>query len=338
MKRLSSSPPVKQSFLEKIRPTNLEQEKQKFLFDPNYNPQFEYAERIDAQKLLRHGDVSEEYITAAVRILDTVLAQYGGESNYLTSEKGEKLNREQSVAVIQDFLRQNRLEDMIHLSFSRHYSARTSLKRIGTNFVLQLRTPVEYREKSLQGMLHHEIGTHFFRWMNEMEQPWFQYRSDFGLHRDYLVTEEGLAVLNNKLAQDRPYLWSQALNYFLVYEGARSSFAELNRKLKKYVDDPQRRWAYCFKVKRGVEDTATDLVFSKSQIYFQGAILVLRWLVKNDYEVDQLYLGKVSLSDLPTAQKKATHSPVLPAFLHSRQFFVEKINEIIDINKLGDIV
>ena len=338
MKVTAKKPALKLSFLEKIHPLNLDTEKQKFLFDPGYNPKFEYHEHIPPEELLRHGAVSNKYLEAAVAILDAVIEEYGTESKYLREEQGAELDREHSVEIIEEFLKQNRLENIVTLSFSSHFSARTALKRVGSNFVLQIRTPVQYREKSLRGMLNHEIGTHLFRWLNEMEQPWFQNRKEFGLHQDYLVAEEGLASINNRLIQDKPYLWSQALNYYLVYEGAQSSFAELNQKLKKYVDDPERRWRYCLKVKRGVEDTSMPLVFTKSQIYFLGSLQVLAWFLQHDYLVDQLYLGKISLRDLPIAKQKSTHPPVLPAFLHARQSFIDKIDEMITLNKLRRVL
>jgi hypothetical protein len=324
----------KASLLQQIQPLNLESERLKFMFDANYNPQFEYAEEIPTEKLLRHGQVHEEYLPLATKILDNIIELYGKESNFLDTAKGDQLNRDESTIIIQEFLERNHLTNLVKLSFSSAYTARTALKRSSGTFTLQIRTPVVYRSNSLSGMLNHEIGTHLFRWLNEMEQDWYERRDEFDLHNDYLLTEEGLATVNSLIAQPQPLLWSPALNYWLVVEGSRSSFSELNHKLKKYVDLPERRWRYCLKVKRGVEDTSSSLVFTKNQIYLRGAMLVLRWLYNNDYNPIPLYLGKISLADLPQAQKKSTHYPILPDFLQSPGAYESKLKEIILLNEL----
>lgn len=338
MKIINKKPPILLSFLEKIQPLNLEEEKQKFFFDPSYNPQFEYPEKIPAESLLRHGEIDNQYFKQAVKILDTVVKDYGSELEFQEKENGPLLTAEDSLTIIEDFLKHNRLENLVRLTFSSQFSARTSLKVTSAGFDLQIRTPIKYRKNSLQGMLYHEIGTHLFRWINEMEQPWHQNHNKFGLKHKYLITEEGLAAINNLVSREKPFLWSQALNYFLVYEGSQSTFAELNKKLKKYVENPDRRWNYCLKVKRGVEDTSTKLVFSKNQIYFIGVVQVLRWLVQNDYKVNELYLGKLALKDLSAASKIATKTPVLPDFLHDREKYIQHINKIIEINKLAELV
>ncbi len=327
----------KASFLQQIQPLNVEDEKRKFLFDALYNPQFEYDEPVPAEKLLRHGQIHEDYLPLATKILDTVIAKYGKESNYLEEAKGRLLNRDESVTVIQKFLDHNNLSPLVKMSFSSQFAARTALKRSGTNFSLQIRTPLHYRENSLQGMLNHEIGTHLFRWINEMDQAWHEHRSEYGLHNDYLLTEEGLATLSGLIAHPEPYMWSPALNYWLVAEGSRSSFSQLNQKLKKYVDSPERRWRYCLKVKRGVEDTSLPLVFTKSQIYLRGALLVLRWLHTNNYNVLPLYLGKVSLADLPQAEKKSTHQAILPDFYQNTGEYIPKLQKVTEINGLESL-
>jgi len=332
---LFSPPKIKKaSFLKQIQPLNTEEERLKFLFDASYNPQFEYADEIPAEKLLRHGEVHEEYLPLATKILDNIIELYGQESNFLEDAKGDQLNRDESMVLIQEFLDRNHLTNLVKLSFSSQYAARTALKRTTGTFTLQIRTPVLYRTNSLLGMLNHEIGTHLFRWLNEMEQDWYERRDEFDLHNDYLLTEEGLATVNSLLAQPQPLLWSPALNYWLVVEGSRSSFAQLNQKLKKYVDSPERRWRYCLKVKRGVDDTSSSLVFTKNQIYLRGALQVLRWLYHNDYNPIPLYLGKISLADLPQAQSKSTHHPILPDFLQSPGMYVPKLKEIILLNEL----
>ena len=56
--------------------------------------------------------------------------------------------------------------------------------------------PIKYREETIEGVLNHEIGTHFIRKFNEKNQKWFKDRKKFGIVSPYLKTEEGLASLN----------------------------------------------------------------------------------------------------------------------------------------------
>lgn len=317
----------------RFSPLNLEEEKKKFFFDQEYNPQFEYRETIQEVDLLRYGDPSDALLGPAKKILDSVLQTFGTEAAFYEKTKGEPLDLTTTTTIIREYLKLNNIEEMVKLVFSDQFVARTSLKRNGHQFTLNIRTPLTYRSKSLTSVLHHEIGTHLFRWLNEMRQPWFENRSQSGFH-DYLVTEEGLATLHSLINQEHPYLWSAALNYFCVVEGSRSSFAELYKKLQRYVDDSERRWQFCLKVKRGVEDTSTPGVYTKNQMYFSGVVQVLRWLTQNAFAVEKLYYGKIALEDIDMAVTQATTPPVLPVFLSDRQDYQKRLLRVLEINKL----
>lgn len=58
--------------------------------------------------------------------------------------------------------------------------------------------PVRYRVTTIEGVMNHEIGTHFIRKHNDRTQKWFKDRKKFALE-PYLQTEEGLAALNQIL-------------------------------------------------------------------------------------------------------------------------------------------
>ena len=106
--------------------------------------------------------------------------------------------------------------------------------------------PIAYREHRIQGVLNHEIGTHFLRKFNDRNQPWFKCRKKFEL-KPYIITEEGLAALNQMLdaANDmrlKPYLFNAALHYYSAYVSSILSFEELFQVLEKYIKDPYRRY------------------------------------------------------------------------------------------------
>jgi hypothetical protein len=58
--------------------------------------------------------------------------------------------------------------------------------------------PIRYTKYTIEGVLNHEIGTHFLRKFNDRSQKWFKERKKYNLGQ-YLETEEGLAALNQMI-------------------------------------------------------------------------------------------------------------------------------------------
>lgn len=313
---------------------NLNSEKRKFLFDPFYNPQFIYDEDIDPARLVKHGEVSGEYLALATKILDTVIKKFGSEESFITESEGPVISREQTEKSIQAYLQMSGIDKRVKLSFSNQYIARTSIQHEAGQFHIRARLPIDYREKNLLPILHHEVGTHIFRWLNEENQPWHESRASFHW-TDYTETEEGLAVLHTMLAHPEPYLWIQSLYYFAAYHAQSMSFAELGQKLKPYVSSLERRWKMCLRVKRGFTDTSVPGAYTKDKVYLVGAIKVARWLIKNDFEVEKLYVGKIAVEDLEKAWSYSqTYEPILPQFVTSKKAYQATLEQVFKQNHL----
>ena len=60
---------------------------------------------------------------------------------------------------------------------------------------INIRIPCKYKEFRIQGVLDHEIGTHFLRKHNEKGQKWYKKKKEFNMNSS-METEEGLAVVN----------------------------------------------------------------------------------------------------------------------------------------------
>lgn len=317
-----------------INPINKEQEKAKFLFDPLYNPQFLYDQHLTQKDLEKFGVVSNTYIKQATQILKTVMTTYGSESVFLETVEGLVLSREQIAEATQKYLELNAIDQSVRVRFSAQAISQASMK----GNVLTFRMPAAQREKRIQGTLNHEIGTHYFRTVNNEHQPWNGHMHEYGFHPHH-ETEEGLAVLHSHLELKHPYLWFAALYYVLVYEASRLSFSELNQFLKTYVDDKERRWNMCVRVKRGIHDTSVPGAFSKDQVYLRGVMHVLKWLEQHEYDPRQLYIGKIATEDLEKAQAQAntTWKIQLPAFLQTPEqlhMYKEEIKRIRKENGL----
>jgi len=89
------------------------------------------------------------------------------------------------------------LQKLINLNFTKNIVAATSIvhdtKKKKTR--MNIRLPVEYRADRMILVLHHEIGTHFIRRINDKKQKWYGKKDKYDI-RGCIQTEEGLAVIN----------------------------------------------------------------------------------------------------------------------------------------------
>lgn len=112
-------------------------------------------------------------------------------------------------------------------------------------------------------------GTHYFRGFNNNSQPWCNRngRRKHGL-KPINPTEEGLASIHSVLFRKDPFLWRAALLYYTVYQASQMSFSQLFQDVGKFVKDPNTRWDYCVRAKRGWTDTSQPGGFPVSCLDF----------------------------------------------------------------------
>ncbi|XP_037063566.1 uncharacterized protein KIAA0895 homolog isoform X3 [Peromyscus leucopus] len=193
------------------------------------------------------------------------------------------------------------------------------------------------REHWLEGMLRHEIGTHYFRGINNLQQPWNNW---IGRKKHELKpnnpTEEGLASIHSVLFRKDPFLWRAALLYYTVYQASRMSFCELFKDIGKFVKDPNTRWDYCVRAKRGWTDTSQPGCFSKDQVYLDGILQILRFRESIDFHL-LTALGKVSYEDVDRLKGLAvTENMRVPHFMHDHSRYMEHLEKIMEVNELTD--
>lgn len=320
------------SFLDRLMPVNLEEERDKFFFDPKYNPQFEYDDDFDPKELRRFGKASTEFLPVAQNVLKKVSQEFGDNETYSQKTQGRLLSQHEVELAVRAYLKENHLEQELSVRYSPHFHARTSIYKS----TLRIRLPHNYRENGLLGTLHHEIGTHFFRRKNDLSQPWRLHHEKYHLH-PYLETEEGMAVLHSQIPALDRHLWFPSLMYFAVCRADELSWSDLNAELKQYVSDRDRRFKICLKVKRGQRDTSQPGSFPKEQLYLRGSIVAARWLIEHNFAANRLYLGKIACEDVEAAEKLSALVPeniVLPQFLADREAYKEAVKEIISVNRL----
>lgn len=316
-----------------VRPLNLDEEKKKFYFDVKYNPQFRYAGEVTRQDLEKFGRISDKYLPQALHILEAVKKKWEDEEKFLAEIEGPLLSREEVVEETKNYLQQNGIQNLVQIRFSSQVASHASMDKN----VLTFQLPISQRKHRIHGTLNHEVGTHFFRTINDATQPWHNNREKYDLLPFY-ETEEGLAVLHAHLPIEQPHMWYTALNYYAVWRATQISFSALNEDLKQFVKDRDRRWRMCLRVKRGIRDTSIPGAFSKDQVYFRGVIGMLDWLEKNEYDARPLYLGKIATHDLAKAKSMSTAVQLLkfPAFLapEKHEEYVHAIERIRKVNNL----
>ncbi|XP_056339184.1 putative tyrosine carboxypeptidase MATCAP2 isoform X2 [Oenanthe melanoleuca] len=193
------------------------------------------------------------------------------------------------------------------------------------------------REHWLEGMLRHEIGTHYFRGFNNNSQPWCNRngRRKHGL-KPINPTEEGLASIHSVLFRKDPFLWRAALLYYTVYQASQMSFSQLFQDVGKFVKDPNTRWDYCVRAKRGWTDTSQPGCFNKDQVYLDGILRILRYRESIDFHL-LTALGKISYEDVDRLKGLAVIENMrVPHFLQDHTRYMEHLKKIMEVNELTD--
>ncbi|KAI3358113.1 hypothetical protein L3Q82_002979 [Scortum barcoo] len=352
-----------------IKPSNVEKEKAKFFkSDFNYNPQFEYSNPISPLVLLRHNNASDRFLTTAVHIMELALQRYGSYEKFEQVTGGNLLTKSRIWHNIKKYMEKEgcmgEVEGIsqvkgkyskqlfyvcskIVVQVTDDLLSRASMTVVNSRPTLTINTSTA-REHWLEGMLRHEIGTHYFRGINNCHQPW---SSSVGRKKHNLKplnpTEEGLASIHSVLFRKDPTLWRAALLYYTVYQASHMSFSQLFQNLGRFVQDPNTRWDYCVRAKRGQTDTAQPGCFSKDQVYLDGILKILRYRDKINFPL-LMALGKqvinsvclmnqVSFEDVDRLKTLAQMENVrIPHFMQDQVRYAEQLTKIMVVNQLTD--
>ncbi|XP_077937051.1 putative tyrosine carboxypeptidase MATCAP2 isoform X2 [Gasterosteus aculeatus] len=320
-----------------IKPSNVQKEKATFFkSDFTYNPQFEYSNPVPPLVLGRHNSASDRFLTQAVRIMELALQRYGSYEKFEQATGGDLLTKSRVWHDIKKYMEKEGCVGEIVAQVTDDLLSRASMTVVNSRPTLTINISTA-REHWLEGMLRHEIGTHYFRGINNCHQPW---SSSVGRKKHNLKpanpTEEGLASIHSVLFRKDPTLWRAALLYYTVYQASRMSFSQLFRSLGRFVQDPNTRWDYCVRAKRGQADTAQPGCFSKDQVYLDGILKILRYRDKIDFPL-LLALGKVSFEDVDRLKALAQMEHVrIPHFMQDQASYAEQLEKIMAVNQLTD--
>ncbi|KAK1173534.1 hypothetical protein AOXY_G3674 [Acipenser oxyrinchus oxyrinchus] len=320
-----------------IKPSNVEKEKAKFFKSEfTYSPQFEYANPASPPVLARHSSASDRFLRQAVRIMELAVQKYGNYEKFEQATGGNLLTKSRIWYHVKKYMEKEGCMGEIVVHLTDDLLSRASMTVVSGRPTLTINIS-SAREHWLEGMLRHEIGTHYFRGINNNLQPWCNGngRIKYSL-KPTNPTEEGLASIHSVLFRKDPFLWRAALLYYTVYQASRMSFTDLFRCLGKFVKDPSTRWDYCVRAKRGQTNTSLPGCFGKDQVYLDGILKILRYREKINFSL-LTALGKVSYEDVDRLKEIAMMENVrIPYFLQDQRRYMEQLNKIMEVNQITD--
>ena len=320
-------------------------------------PSFEYS--VPVAKLAKQltndmHSIRDDHIKEAKSILDAALESVGGSAEVFERKVyGEEVDQATAQEHIVEFVTAHKLQDKLWVRFtpnrvscvgSLQRSRRNSQDHPEVRHTLFVSTANKLRKHELRQFVAHEIGTHLMRIVNDEIQPWrgSSGRKKFNLHsnstREFRETEEGLATINTVLhsggGPKSRYLFREALLYYACAKSATMNFVELFAELAPYMPSPKRRFGLVTRIKRGLLDQSLPGGSGKAQVYFEGALTILR----RDFDVDDLrllYSGRLMLSEMDRVRRLAHTSFItLPSFAADLQAYRKDLRAMALLNGL----
>lgn len=201
---------------------------------------------------------------------------------------------------------------------------------------LKIALPIRYSATKILDTLNHEIGTHYVRKYNDKFQDWSKQKY-FKMKKD-IETEEGLASIAQlyeaAVSETRSLLlFKPALNYYSAFLASQNSFCDLYTKLKEFINDSEKLWYQCMRVKRGISNTSSPGGMFKDQSYFIGAINILK--KRKEVNFQKMYSGKISLNNLKNKFNELSlvkDECIYPYFIKDQKKFMEILDKISNAN------
>ena len=335
-----------------INPINEEQEKKKFYSSKRYNPVFEYESyKEDVNSVVKELRTIRPEKTVIGRLLSQTKNVYIQDLYMLGSRGTSKFTKysikcygspdAELVKLAKEILKKlskttadNIIKKMKYafLKYGVNWSikekdmvAHAAVKQ-STKEVL-IRKNSMFSSKFLKRLIVHEIGTHVVRADNGMNQPYKLFAR--GLP-GYLMTEEGLAVINEELngCLDANILKGYAARVIAVDMALECSFRKTYNYLAKFLPK-EKAWKTTLRAKRGISDTSLPGGCTKDIAYLKG-YLELKKFISNGGDLTKLYYGKIGVQHVNLMEKipGLIEPELLPAFRYTR-FLIVHFSDIL---------
>lgn len=318
-----------------INPRNLAEQKAVFLGNPDFSPRFFYKDcnlnfsffRNELKKIpevnhklfplyekkikeiewklslfetrdsIEFGVASKEIFGSVSKSLYQAALRFVRNAPFKT-DPSKEFDTKKSIEILKDFLKKYQLS---HWKIKILDDSVADIQVTKKDSIL-LKKGTKFQENRLRALLVHEIGTHVFRFENGKRQSLrILERGTAG----YLKTEEGLAIWNqnNLNLELGEKLLTPSYLVIAIYMAGKMNFVDLFHYLKSTFElSNDLTWKLCVKSKRGLKNTNLKTAFTKDSIYFSGLREVEKFVKKGGL-VEDLYVGKIGISDLPLIQK-----------------------------------
>lgn len=316
-----------------VKPLNLNEERQHFLQNQDYSPQFLYKKSdIDYDHFLREikalpRDIDHPMMPLFIKKIEELLhvlelveavgtdeffqiskklykdvenKLYQSATEYIKKnpvedDESEEFGLKQIIKKLEDFLEESKLSNWK----VKIQEKQTSDIAINKNGSILLREGVKFTENRLKAVIIHEICTHIYRLENGRLQPYKIFEQGTA---GYLTTEEGLAVYNQKslaIPMGQKEHWA-AFRVIAIHMAKKMSFQELFSFFKEeYGLDDESAWKTCVKTKRGLSDTSQYGGFTRDAVYFRGFLQIQSYLEQHGRRgFKELYVGKIAIDDV----------------------------------------
>jgi hypothetical protein len=177
-----------------------------------------------------------------------------------------------------------------------------------TNRVVNLRGDLTYSMEEMKRLVVHEVDTHVLRAANGYCQPYRLFA--VGAVPSYLMTEEGLAVVNEERmgyidhARTRLY----AARVVAAMSAATSPFSTVYAEMRDLHFSHVDAFVIAKRVKRGLSDTSCPGGYIKDHVYLWGRVLVEEFVLSGG-DLSRLYVGKIALEHVPFVEDLGLQPP-----------------------------
>lgn len=310
-----------------VNPINMEQEKNRFFSEGEYNPQFKYdryrtdldlmkskLENIKTDSSVLGRILEQERLSLIKRVLmlknlgkeeftQRSIDVYGKPSRELVErarklltieekEKEEILVSEEVMSLLRDALNRYNFNEWVIIE--KDMPAAAAVK--SSKKILYIKKDAFFSKEFIGRLIVHEIGTHILRSENGRNQPFTVFWK--GLP-DYMATEEGLAVVNEELHGhlNKKIMRNYIGRVIAVDAGLKGSFNYVFKELSKYFI-AETAFKLAMRAKRGISDTSKSGGLTKDYLYLDGYFKVKKYL-EDGGDINKLYYGKIGVEHIP---------------------------------------
>lgn len=340
-----------------VEPINSKEEKRKFFKKNSYNPQFMYEKCLwdiaDIKNELReivcdtstmgklllqtrnlyYNDVNMLNARGSQEFTRYSKLSYGEPDRCLVSEAKRMLKNLKSKKEKKDITTKELISGLKYAFVKYGFKWRIVEKDMTANAAVNIKERAvmikkgaKFSKRFLKRIVVHEIGTHVLRAENGEHQPYRLFRR--GLP-NYLMTEEGLAVVNEELNKclDNSTLRIYAGRVLAIDKALKGSFRSTYNYLRKHFNK-EAAWTLAVRAKRGLSDTSKQGGCTKDIAYLKG-YLAVKDFIKKGGDLNKLYYGKMGLQhiDIVPSIPGVIDPMYLPAIRYFK-YFVEHFSNL----------